>query len=144
MKTTSAGCAGTTACPAHRPITTTNSASTTSPSASTSATTSSTSGSAKASSTPAASATGAWPSPSRPRSRPPADSASPTRPELDTSTHQPLTETQHEDTVDEISYRRHHRYLTTVADHATGAIVWCQPGRNSATLQGFFDDLGNA
>jgi len=36
---------------------------------------------------------------------------------------------------DEISYRRHHRYLTSVADHRTGAIVWCQPGRNSATLQ---------
>jgi transposase len=36
--------------------------------------------------------------------------------------------------VDEISYRRHHRYLTTVADHTTGAIVWCRPGRNSATL----------
>ena len=46
--------------------------------------------------------------------------------------------------VDEISYRRHHRYLTTVADHATGAIVWCQPGRNSATLQAFFDELGDA
>jgi transposase len=44
--------------------------------------------------------------------------------------------------VDEISYRRHHRYLTTVADHRTGAIVWCSPGRNSATLQGFFDELG--
>jgi len=44
--------------------------------------------------------------------------------------------------VDEISYRRHHRYLTTVADHATGAIVWCQPGRNSATLTEFFDELG--
>jgi transposase len=45
--------------------------------------------------------------------------------------------------VDEISYRRHHRYLTSVADHATGAIVWCSPGRNSATLQGFFDQLGD-
>jgi transposase len=45
--------------------------------------------------------------------------------------------------VDEISYRRHHRYLTSVADHTTGAIVWCQPGRNSATLQGFFDELGD-
>jgi transposase len=44
--------------------------------------------------------------------------------------------------VDEISYRRHHRYLTSVADHATGAIVWCSPGRNSATLQRFFDQLG--
>jgi transposase len=31
--------------------------------------------------------------------------------------------------VDEISYRRHHRYLTSVADHKTGAIVWCSPGR---------------
>ena len=45
--------------------------------------------------------------------------------------------------VDEISYRRHHRYLTSVADHHTGAIVWCSPGRNSATLQGFFDELGD-
>ncbi len=45
--------------------------------------------------------------------------------------------------VDEISYRRHHRYLTSVADHASGAIVWCAPGRNSATLQGFFDELGD-
>jgi transposase len=45
--------------------------------------------------------------------------------------------------VDEISYRRHHRYLTSVADHATGAIVWCSPGRNSATLQGFFEELGD-
>ena len=44
--------------------------------------------------------------------------------------------------VDEISYRRHHRYLTTVADHRSGAIVWCSPGRNSATLQAFFDELG--
>ena len=45
--------------------------------------------------------------------------------------------------VDEISYRRHHRYLTSVADHATGAIVWCSAGRNSATLQRFFDELGD-
>jgi transposase len=45
--------------------------------------------------------------------------------------------------VDEISYRRHHRYLTSVADHKTGAIVWCSPGRNSATLQRFFDELGD-
>jgi transposase len=45
--------------------------------------------------------------------------------------------------VDEISYRRHHRYLTSVADHRSGAIVWCAPGRNSATLQGFFDELGD-
>jgi transposase len=44
--------------------------------------------------------------------------------------------------VDEISYRRHHRYLTSVADHRSGAIVWCRPGRNSATLAQFFAELG--
>ncbi|MCA1679241.1 MAG: ISL3 family transposase [Actinobacteria bacterium] len=44
--------------------------------------------------------------------------------------------------VDEISYRRGQRYLTSVVDHASGAIVWCSPGRNAATLQAFFDELG--
>jgi len=44
--------------------------------------------------------------------------------------------------VDEISYRRGQRYLTQVCDHATGAIVWARPGRNAATLQDFFDELG--
>ena len=43
---------------------------------------------------------------------------------------------------DEISYRRGQRYLTSVVDHQTGAIVWCAPGRNAATLQAFFDALG--
>ena len=46
--------------------------------------------------------------------------------------------------VDEISYRRHHRYLTSVVDHRAGAIVWCSPGRNSETLREFFDLLGRA
>jgi transposase len=45
--------------------------------------------------------------------------------------------------VDEISYRRGQRYLTSVADHQTGAIVWCSPGRNAATLQAFFAELGD-
>ena len=45
--------------------------------------------------------------------------------------------------VDEISYRRHHRYLTSVVDHRAGAIVWCAAGRNAATLQRFFDELGD-
>jgi transposase len=44
--------------------------------------------------------------------------------------------------VDEVSYRRRHRYLTVVADHDTGRIVWVRRGRNSATLQAFFDELG--
>src|SRR4051812_36875218 len=45
--------------------------------------------------------------------------------------------------VDEISYRRGQRYLTYVADHRSGTIVWCAPGRNSATLQAFFAELGD-
>ncbi len=44
---------------------------------------------------------------------------------------------------DEISYRRGQRYLTTVCDHTTGAIVWAKPARNAQTLQAFFDDLGD-
>jgi transposase len=44
--------------------------------------------------------------------------------------------------VDEIAYRRGQRYLTSVADHRSGAIVWMRPGRNAATLQAFFDELG--
>jgi transposase len=44
--------------------------------------------------------------------------------------------------VDEISYRKGQRYLTCVADHASGAIIWARPGRNAATLAAFFDRLG--
>jgi transposase len=43
---------------------------------------------------------------------------------------------------DELSYRRGQRYLTNVADHASGRIVWSSPGRNAQTLQAFFDELG--
>jgi transposase len=35
--------------------------------------------------------------------------------------------------VDEISYRKGQRYLTTVADHHSGRIVWSAPGRNAQT-----------
>jgi transposase len=44
--------------------------------------------------------------------------------------------------VDEISYRRGQRYLTLVADHADGAVVWADKGRGAATLERFFDQLG--
>ena len=44
---------------------------------------------------------------------------------------------------DEISYRRGQRYLTSVVDHRSGAIVWCSAGRNAATLQAFFIELGD-
>jgi transposase len=44
--------------------------------------------------------------------------------------------------IDEISYKRGHRYLTVVVDHDTGRLVWAAPGRDRATLRGFFDQLG--
>ena len=45
--------------------------------------------------------------------------------------------------VDEISYRRGLRYLTNVADHQSGRIVWSAPGRTGQTLQEFFELLGD-
>ncbi|HEV2369385.1 MAG TPA: ISL3 family transposase, partial [Acidimicrobiales bacterium] len=44
--------------------------------------------------------------------------------------------------IDEISYKRGYRYLTIVVDHDTGRLVWAAPGRDDATLHGFFDALG--
>jgi transposase len=44
--------------------------------------------------------------------------------------------------VDEISYRKGHRYLLCVVDHDTGRLVWADQGRDSATLRRFFDALG--
>jgi transposase len=44
--------------------------------------------------------------------------------------------------VDEVSWRRHHQYLTLVADHTSKKIVWGAPGKDTATLDTFFDDLG--
>jgi transposase len=44
--------------------------------------------------------------------------------------------------IDEISYKRGHRYLIVVVDHDTGRLVWAGPGRNDAALNIFFDQLG--
>jgi transposase len=44
--------------------------------------------------------------------------------------------------VDELSYRRHHEYVTVVVDHERGAIVWAAPGKSADTLKQFFDLLG--
>ncbi|MGH3732155.1 MAG: ISL3 family transposase [Acidimicrobiales bacterium] len=45
--------------------------------------------------------------------------------------------------VDEISYKRGHRYLTIVVDHDSGRLVWAAVGRDKATLGTFFDLLGD-
>jgi transposase len=44
--------------------------------------------------------------------------------------------------IDEISYKRGHRYLTVVVDHDARRLVWAAPGRDKATLARFFDALG--
>ena len=44
--------------------------------------------------------------------------------------------------IDEISYRKGHRYLTVIVDHDTGRLVWAREGATKATLRQFFDELG--
>jgi transposase len=44
--------------------------------------------------------------------------------------------------IDEISYKRGHRYLIVVVDHDRGQLVWAGPGRNDTALEVFFDELG--
>ncbi len=45
--------------------------------------------------------------------------------------------------VDEISWRKHHRYLTLVTDQRTHKVVWGAKGKDTATLDRFFDELGD-
>ena len=44
--------------------------------------------------------------------------------------------------VDELSYRKHHKYITIVVDHMTGNVVWAREGKNAETLEAFFQELG--
>ena len=44
--------------------------------------------------------------------------------------------------IDELSYRRHHEYVTIVIDHRTARVVWAAPGKNANTLRAFFQALG--
>ncbi len=44
--------------------------------------------------------------------------------------------------IDEISYKRGHKYLMVVVDHDARRLVWAAPGRDKATLAGFFEVLG--
>jgi len=39
--------------------------------------------------------------------------------------------------------RKGHRYLTICVDHDSGRLVWAAVGRDKATLNGFFDLLGD-
>ena len=44
--------------------------------------------------------------------------------------------------IDEFSYRKRHRYLTTVVDHDRRRVVWAAPGHSAQTLAAFFAALG--
>jgi transposase len=44
--------------------------------------------------------------------------------------------------VDEISWRKHHKYLTLVVDHDRGVVIWGAQGRDAKTLDEFFAELG--
>ena len=44
--------------------------------------------------------------------------------------------------IDEISYKKGHKYLMVVVDHDARRLVWAAPGRTSATVGQFFDLLG--
>jgi transposase len=45
--------------------------------------------------------------------------------------------------VDEVSWRKHHNYLTLVTNHTSGKIVWGKAGKDTATMDAFFDELGS-
>ena len=44
--------------------------------------------------------------------------------------------------VDEISWRKHHKYLTLVVDHDRSCVVWGAEGKDAKTLDQFFTELG--
>ena len=44
--------------------------------------------------------------------------------------------------VDDVSWRKRHNYITLVSDHHRRRIVWGHAGRDTATLDGFFAELG--
>ncbi len=44
--------------------------------------------------------------------------------------------------IDEVKYKRGHKYLTIVCDHFTGRVIWAAEGRTKAVVASFFDALG--
>lgn len=44
--------------------------------------------------------------------------------------------------IDELSFRRGQRYITVVVNHDTGHLIWAAEGRDVATLERFFEELG--
>jgi transposase len=46
--------------------------------------------------------------------------------------------------IDEVSWRKQHRYLTLVADHIRGHIVWGHESRDAKTADRFFKQIGKS
>ena len=46
--------------------------------------------------------------------------------------------------IDEIAYRKGHKYLTLVLNYDTGEVIWSGEGRREATLAKFFEKVGPA
>ena len=44
--------------------------------------------------------------------------------------------------IDEVKYKKGHKYLTVVCDHMTGRVIWAAKGRSKDTVGDFFDALG--
>jgi transposase len=44
--------------------------------------------------------------------------------------------------IDEVAYRKGHRYLICVVDHDSARVVWAAPGRSPAVAARFFAELG--
>jgi transposase len=44
--------------------------------------------------------------------------------------------------LDEVSYRKRHKYLSIVANHATGDPAWIGEGRSQKSIGKFFDEIG--
>ena len=44
--------------------------------------------------------------------------------------------------IDEISYKKGHRYLMVAVDHGSGRLVWAKAGHDRATLRAFFEEVG--
>jgi transposase len=44
--------------------------------------------------------------------------------------------------IDEISYKKGHKYLVVIVDHDSGNLMWAKAGRDKKTLEAFFDALG--
>jgi transposase len=44
--------------------------------------------------------------------------------------------------IDELSYRKHHEYITVVVDHRRRRVVWAGEGKSADTVRSFFKALG--